>query len=99
MSFSSIVTADIRLCLLLLLREATQYSHNEYVLKSGVAARFAHHISSDKLRTELQWLDEQGLIKLDKSQPSVFIATLTARGDDVATGRSTVPGVQIPQPD
>ena len=45
-------------------------------------------ISADRLRTELAWLSEQGLVLHENGA-----ALLTERGRDVAEERTTVPGV------
>lgn len=49
--------------------------------------------SIDRLRTDLAWCEEQGLI----SQAG-DVATLTERGSDVAQGRARMPGVGQPMP-
>jgi hypothetical protein len=45
----------------------------------------------------LAWLAEQGLLTT-KATGDVVVATLLARGVDVAGGRATVPGVKRPLP-
>jgi len=52
--------------------------------------------SRDRVRTELAWLAEQGLVTLDEG--NIIIAKLTERGADVARGRVTVPGIKRPSP-
>jgi len=52
--------------------------------------------SMDIVRSDLQWLYEQQLLRLDKVD-TVLVATLTARGDDVRLGLSKVPGVAVPE--
>jgi Fe2+ or Zn2+ uptake regulation protein len=96
MSFAEVVTADIRLVMLRALAEDTGYSHNESVLQS-VLEVFGHGISRDRIRTELSWLAEQGLVTL-RDAAGYLVATLTGRGGDVAAGRVTVPGVKRPRP-
>lgn len=96
MSFAEVVTADIRLVMLRALAEDTGYSHNESVLQS-VLEVFGHCISRDRIRTELSWLAEQGLVTL-RDAAGYLVATLTGRGGDVAAGRVTVPGVKRPRP-
>jgi hypothetical protein len=96
MNFAQLVAEDQRLCILLILLSGGQYSHNEFVLRRALE-QFAHHLSADRLRTEISWLAEQGL--LDKSESgSVWTATLTQRGKDTAEGKTTVPGVKRPEP-
>lgn len=95
MSYQDIVRADQRLSLLQALAEDPDYSHNEHVL-AALLQSLGHGVSRDQLRTELSWLAEQGLIKLDQAE--LYVARLTARGEDVAQGRSRVPGVARPRP-
>ena len=96
LTFAELVTEDIRLVLLRTLEEDSGYSQNESVLHR-VLEMFGHRISRDRVKTELTWLSEQGLVILEKVA-SVYVATITHRGADVATGRVTVPGVKRPGP-
>lgn len=98
-SFEKLVAEDIRLSVLLVLLQGQGYSLNEFVMRSALALPvFAHNISTDKLRTELSWLSEQGLIECDQSN-DVWSAKLTRRGKDVAEGLTVAPGVKRPQPE
>lgn len=95
-SYAELVTADMRLVVLLSLAQDFGYSHNEYVLKE-VLRQLGHAVSSDKLRTELAWLQEQGLVELEDVM-STKVVKLTTRGKDVADGSVVVPGVKRPEP-
>jgi len=97
MSYSKIVSEDIRLSLLCLLEKDSSYSHNEYVLGRSLEM-LGHSIGTDRVRTELHWLAEQGLLGLQTVGDSTVVAILTARGADVALGRTQVPGVARPRP-
>lgn len=55
------------------------------------------NISVDKLHTELQWLEEQGLITLESAR-SIKIAKLTQRGLDLAQHRMLSDGVARARP-
>ncbi|PLX49130.1 MAG: hypothetical protein C0613_08385 [Desulfobulbaceae bacterium] len=94
--FEKLVTADMRLVVLRVLNQDADYSHNEYVLRSALAA-MGHRVGQDKLRTELAWLAEQGLVAVNEPA-GVMVARLTARGRDVAEGTARVPGVKRPEP-
>ena len=83
--------------ILSLLKENPGYTINEDVLQSAVEAAGGYKMSADKLRTELNWLNEQGLIIL-KTLQQLQVAEITRRGLDVACGRVDVPGVQRPRP-
>ncbi|MFM9881233.1 MAG: ArsR family transcriptional regulator [Burkholderiaceae bacterium] len=94
--FAAHLTADRRLVLLRVLLESAGYAANEYLLQS-MAERLGHVASGDRIRSDLAWLAEQELIALD-TVADVQIATLLGRGEDVAKGRTEVPGIKRPQP-
>ena len=96
MDFNSLITEDIRLVILRCLEEVSDYSLNESVLHSALGA-FGHHVSRDRVRTEMDWLKEQNLITIEMIS-DIRIAVLTSRGSDVASGRATVSGVKRPGP-
>lgn len=95
-SFQKLVQQDMRLVTLMVLNGDAGYSHNEHVLR-GALKMAGHSVSIDKLRTELYWLEEQGLVKTNTTEDLVVVG-LTARGKDVATGDAVVPGVKRPEP-
>lgn len=96
MKFNDFQTADRRLVILKGLEAAAQYRANLLLLRRYCDA-VGHVVSSDRIAADMAWLAEQGLVEMDTTGP-VHVATLTARGLDVATGRAEVPGVQRPQP-
>jgi DNA-binding transcriptional ArsR family regulator len=91
------IDADRRLSILLLLAESTGYEANEELLRKLLGEVFAHTVSIDRLRIDLDWLGEQGLVR-SREAGGLRIATLTARGGDVSAGRANVTGVQRPRP-
>lgn len=94
--FKDLVTADIRLVLLRTLNETAGYSCNESILHS-ILGKFGHNISRDRVRTELVWLGEQALLSLE-DVAGIYVATISQRGSDVASGSASVPGVKRPNP-
>ncbi len=94
--FAELLAADIRLVILRALQEDPGYSHNESVLH-GVLGALGHNVGRDRVRTELAWLAEQGLVATEHVC-GVTVATLTQRGADVALGHAHVPGVKRPGP-
>ena len=96
MSLETLISSNIRLILLRAMEEAPGYSLNESILHT-VVGRFGHNVSRDVIKTELSWLREQGLISTEEVV-GYYVATLTTRGADVATGRSSIPGVERPSP-
>ena len=96
MEFKAFVVGDQRLVILRSLREMAGYSANESILDSCLEA-YGHNISRDAVRTHLRWLEEQGLVSVEKIG-ECLVARLTGRGEDVATGQAVVDGVKKPRP-
>jgi Fe2+ or Zn2+ uptake regulation protein len=98
MSLSDVFTADRRLVILRLLEQAPGYAANDSILHSGLE-HVGHRCSRDQVRTDLAWLAEQGLVEVEMLPGAkIVVATIVARGLDVANGRATVPGVKRPSP-
>jgi hypothetical protein len=93
----NVFTEDRRLSILLVLSESPSYTANVFLVQSAVGSIYGHNVSLDVLRTDLAWLDEQGLVSV-KTTGDVSVATLTHRGVDVAAGRAVQPGVKRPMP-
>ncbi|MGF1680207.1 MULTISPECIES: VpaChn25_0724 family phage protein [Photobacterium] len=96
MAITQILREHQRLVILRLLSEVPGYDLNESIIQDGLD-RYGLDISRDALRAELEWLSELGLITLEKLG-STYIATLTGRGEDVASGRAKVSGIKKPRP-
>ncbi len=88
-------TEDRRLVILRILAESDGYRCNEYLLKQLLEVQ-GHAVSKDRLRTDLGWLQEQGLLKELKQIGETTVATLNDRGLDVSNGLTTVAGVKRP---
>lgn len=93
-TFADRLLEDRRLVLLRLLADLPGYRGNSSVLTNMIDG-FGHAVSRDYVRTQLAWLEEQGLVQLDDLGP-VLLAMLTERGLDVARGSAIVPGVARP---
>jgi len=93
----SLFEADQRLVILRSLNEIQGYSANDSIL-NDVLYTFGHNISRDAVRTHMRWLEEQGLITVQKIGERTFVAIITERGVDVATGKARVDGVKRPGP-
>lgn len=98
MSFSDFETEHIRLTILQVLEQDVDFSHNEHVLISALS-QLGHGVSHDRLRTELSWLSEQGMLTLNQVGGAVQVAKLTMRGEDIALGRARAPGIARPRPE
>lgn len=81
---------DRRLALLQTLVGAPDYTAHGHLLRTALEG-FGHRVSFDAVRGDLAWLAEQGLVLLTGGE--IPVATLTVRGEDVARGRTQVPGV------
>lgn len=92
--YSNFIRQDIRLVILRLLVEMTGYRANSSVLSMALDT-FGHSLSRDQVKTELNWLAEQGAVTLEDVGP-VMVASLTERGQDIAAGRARVPGIKRP---
>jgi hypothetical protein len=91
---------QLRLELLLILKEAGGYEANTSVLQSALGM-IGYQVSRQVVRDQILWLAEQGLVShevLAAEALSIDVATLTERGLDVAAGREIVEGVQRPAP-
>ena len=93
-NFAEYLRRDIRLLILRILAEMPTFSANSSVLNMGLQ-RYGHAITRDQVKTELRWLEEQGLLTIADISV-VLVATLNERGQDVATGRGQVHGIAKP---
>lgn len=96
MNFESYQTEHLRLAALQALQQAAGYEMNEAMLRLALDA-VGKAVSHDKLRTELGWLTEQGLVT-QRTNGTLVIAAITPRGEDAALGRARVTGVARPRP-
>ena len=96
MSYKKLLQEDRRLVLLHLLAQSPGHEANHYVLQAGLD-QMGHKISRDLVKSELSWLEEVGLVKLENLD-TLVVALLTSRGEDACTGRALVPGVKKPVP-
>lgn len=97
MSFNITIVADARLRMLQLLAAASEYTLPIAALGDSLVSQYGHSLASDRLATEAAWLDENGLL-VRRPVGSTSILVITARGLDVAKGRTEVPGVGRPRP-
>lgn len=95
MSFKEYLRRDVRLVILRILSEIPGYRGNSSVI-ANLLDQFGHSVTRDQVKTELRWLEEQGLLTVDDAG-SVLVATLAERGQDVANGRAAIDGVARPR--
>ncbi len=87
-------TAQLRRDTLIVVLNASGRRANEHLVRR-VLNDGPHAVSQDRVRTELSWLAEQGLVSV-REIGGVMLATLMQRGGDVIDGNVAVPGVEPP---
>ncbi|MEM7046979.1 MAG: ArsR family transcriptional regulator [Pseudomonadota bacterium] len=91
MSLAEIRMAHIRGALIGLLCEGTKA--NDSVLHDAVTALRAVTCSRDQVRAALRWLEEQGLISIEKVG-DYLVAQISQRGIDFEEGRIVLDGIK-----
>lgn len=98
MSYAQFVTEDRRLAVLRFLAEDPDYTVNDSVLESALAA-VGHAVARADLRGDLGWLEAQALVTVRRELDGrVWVVTLTGAGLDVARGLRVHSGVKRPHP-
>ena len=64
MSFSDYLRRDVRLVCLRILADLPGYRSNSSVI-SNLLDQFGHAVTRDQTKTELRWLEEQGLVTIE----------------------------------
>ncbi|MBS4773417.1 MAG: ArsR family transcriptional regulator [Proteobacteria bacterium] len=99
MAYQDFITEDRRLAELRFLAEDNDYSLNDSVMQTALGL-IGHNISRDVILADFSFLADLGLIRIEKVlNGQVTVAHLTGRGEDVAKGRTTVPGIKKPRPE
>lgn len=88
--------ADRRLRILQILLHTPAYQTNENVLQCLLYV-LGHCISGDALRSDLTWLQEQGLIDVHEAH-CLWVARLLDRGEEFCRGGVTQNGIAKPKP-
>lgn len=92
-TYAKEIAAARRHAILLALYFAMGYTLNRAELRHQVE-RAGYITSADLMASECAWLAEMQLIE----QLELSVVRLAARGEDVALGRSDMPGVSRPSP-
>lgn len=95
MNFNELKRSDMRLVMLRSIAD-DGYSLNESLIQT-VLELYGHTATRDQVRTQMRWLEEQGLVSIDDIA-GILVAKLTGRGADVASGKATVDGIKRPRP-
>lgn len=98
MGYKEFESEDRRLAELRFLAECGDYSLNAGVMQTALC-EVGHNVSREVVLADFAFLEELGLVKTKHAfEGKVHVATLTGRGEDVAKGRTVVPGVKKPRP-
>lgn len=94
-------TESLRLTILRRVAGVEGRTANEHVLHVSVDG-YGFHVSRDRIRTELAWLRDQGLLAVVELERAgdrpLMVATANSRTIDVVEDRAVVPGVARPSP-
>ncbi len=82
--------------ILAILEEDPDYAVGDEIVQKCLAMR-GIQTSNDRLLAQLDWLKEQQLIDTEHLG-TMIQAKLSRRGEDVALGRTTVPGIAKKRP-
>lgn len=96
MSYQDTLRRHRRLAILRHLEHCTDYTSNASIL-TDVLDGVGVTSSRDQVITELAWLQENGFVTLEDKGDFV-ITEATARGVEIARGRTTHPDIQRPSP-
>ncbi|AAN53741.1 ArsR family transcriptional regulator [Shewanella oneidensis MR-1] len=94
MSIQQIINEHQRRSILTALSAMVGFGANHSMVRE-TCATFGVEMSNDVIKTQLYWLEEQGLVSI-KTQGNYLIAELKARGQDVVDGLANVPGIKRP---
>ena len=97
-SYSDLYTADLRGSIILILDSAA-CEVSLAVLRASLARATPHDPPMDRLRTEISWLAQRGLVDQRRIDGVIEGVHITERGGDVARGRTTVGGIAPPDHD
>lgn len=86
---------NTRLAILRVLLEDEGWQCSDALL-FRIVPQFVPSCSRDMIRTQLDWLERQGYVRLEKPTPDLTMAYMQPDAEDVARGRITVPGITRP---
>lgn len=91
-SYSRKYTADRRAAILEVLA-AARAPANVAMLRTALEEVTLHRVGMDRVRADVRWLAERGLVVEEAEGMAISEVTITERGEDVAHGREQVFGV------
>lgn len=97
MSYKSFMEETLRLNILLILNDIPQGKATDSLIENLTYSLYGHDKNMPRLRQNLNWLNERGLVIVDILSSDCFKATLTKLGTRVATGVETFPNIARPE--
>ncbi len=94
-TFAQLQAESRRCAILRFLADSQGFEMNTSVMQDALDA-YGHPVSRDQVEADAAWLEEMGLAEVE-DLGAVKVIHLTGRGEDVARGRVTVPGVKRPR--
>jgi hypothetical protein len=91
--YARVLRRTRRRAILEILAEADENAASEIMLEPVLAARRVYGSDRDAIRTEIAWLGDQGLVKVEDIG-GVLFCTLLAGGASIAAGRRVHPDVE-----
>ncbi|MCG7565867.1 hypothetical protein MHM95_06145 [Pseudoalteromonas sp. CnMc7-15] len=97
MALQDVQAEHQRISILISLKESADYGANISML-ADILQRYALGCSRDQLKTQVNWLEQNGYVTVERLSDNTWIAKITHAGIDVANGHSVVPGIKRPGP-
>lgn len=97
MSLAQIQKEDRRYQILYLLSKEPDYAMNDILMHKALKM-IGHGVDPDLLKSDLHWLEMQGLIK-NESVGSFTVSKINRRGVSVAEGDAFIPGISRSTPE
>ncbi|WP_240479501.1 hypothetical protein [Pseudoalteromonas rubra] len=86
-----------RISILISLSDSPDYGLNSSIL-GDILDKYSIGCSRDQLHTQLDWLEQNGYITVNRMTKSTWVADITQAGLDVAKGRVVAHGIKRPGP-
>ncbi|RZF83721.1 hypothetical protein EXT46_05355 [Pseudoalteromonas sp. CO325X] len=97
MALNKVMAEHQRISILISLKESPDYGANTSML-ADVLQSYGLGCSRDQLKTQLNWLEQNGYVIIERLSENTWVVKVTHAGIDVAEGRSIVPGIKRPAP-
>lgn len=96
MDYDNFMQESLRLNILLILQDIPQGSTTDNIIESMAYNLYGHDKNMPRLRNNLNWLNERGLIVVEILSANCFKASITKLGERVAKGIEYFPDIRKP---